>query len=81
MRGIGRGRTVRHWGLRGGQGEGAALVVKGDVSRAGGAARLAAGGFAPLSWSGDGVRAARWKGKSRAGGEQHERGRKGMGEQ
>jgi hypothetical protein len=62
--------AVRRWGLQGGQGKGAALVVKGDMSRAGGAARLMAGGFAPLSWSGDGVRAARWKGKSRAGGEQ-----------
>ena len=43
--------AVRRWGLRGGQGNGAALVVKGDVSRAGGAAQLAAGqvgvGFDP----------------------------------
>jgi len=48
-----------------------ALVVKGDVSRAGGAARLAAGGFAPLSWSGGrarGAAALAASGKRRDGG-------------
>jgi hypothetical protein len=68
---------VRHWGLRGGQGKGAALVVEGDASGAGRAARLVAGGFAPLSWSGDGVRAVQQKAEQHKDGQRPRGGERG----
>jgi len=45
----------QRWGLRGGQGKGAALVVNARGKGARGAAVTSAGGFYPLSRSGDGV--------------------------